>query len=55
MTTKRVCLFTACAFLAIASTSLGDTRTQDFSVDPGWTTLGSGANGNNFGYQASFV
>lgn len=28
-------------------------RTQDFSVDPGWTLIGHGTNGNNFGYQST--
>jgi len=28
-------------------------RTENFDVDPGWTVLGSGANGNDFGYQAT--
>jgi hypothetical protein len=28
-------------------------RTEDFDVDPGWAVVGSGTNGNNFGYQTS--
>lgn len=46
-------LFLSSALLAIAATSFGDSRTQNFDSDPGWTTVGSGASGNNFGYQAT--
>ncbi len=29
------------------------TRTENFDSDPGWSILGNGVNGNNFGYQSS--
>ena len=41
-------------FLALfvnSTKSYGDTRTQNFTTDPGWAAVGSGANGNSFGYQ----
>jgi hypothetical protein len=45
-----------CALIAALSASqflFADTRTQNFDTDPGWSLLGSGVNGNNFGYQPS--
>lgn len=48
--------------LAVIAASLGTafpltaqvgTRFQGFAVNPGWTTIGSGTGGNNFGYSAT--
>ena len=40
-------------FVCVSQVNAAITRTENFDVDPGWTVVGSGENGNNFGYQSS--
>ena len=42
---------TAVALLTSARCAIGATVTETFDVDPGWTSVGNGINGNDFGYQ----
>ncbi len=46
-------LLAAFVWIGGALSIYGAVQTQNFDTDPGWTTVGSGANGNNFGYQAA--
>ena len=39
--------------LGVGQTSTAAIQTENFDVDPGWTVVGSGVNGNDFGYQAA--
>ena len=39
------------ALLGLAGQAWGASRTENFDVDPGWSVLGTGINGNDFGYR----
>ena len=39
--------------LGVGQTGTAAIQTENFDVDPGWTVVGSGDNGNDFGYQAA--
>lgn len=40
-------------FVCVGQLDAAITRTENFDVDPGWIVVGSGKNGNDFGYQTS--
>jgi len=51
---RHLSVLSALAMVATTSPALAQVvRSQNFDTDPGWTLVGSGANGNNFGYRTS--
>jgi len=47
------CLAVLSVLVCVAPANSAIVRTEDFSVDPGWSVVGSGLNENHFGYQPS--